>query len=70
MNPLQDHFQLGMQVRQRKLKEASGGSGSGHGLGTSHATGDNKSKYSNRKYKKVASGISVQWLRRKRKPQR
>ncbi len=36
MNSLQDHFWLGMQVRQRKLQEAGSGSGSGHGLGSSH----------------------------------
>ncbi len=70
MNSLQDHFWLGMQVRQRKLQEAGSGSGSGHGLGSSHPNGNSKRKYSNSKYKKLANGISVQQLRRKRKSQR
>ncbi|KAL0048084.1 hypothetical protein WJX82_007361 [Trebouxia sp. C0006] len=59
------------KVRQRKLQEAGSGSGSGSspGLGSSHASGHNRSKYSNSKYKKLANGISVHRLLRKRKPQ-
>ncbi len=58
-----------MQVRQRKLQEAGSGCGSSPGLPSSHAGGNNKSKYSNSKYKKLAIGISVHRLLRKRKPQ-
>lgn len=57
-----------MQVRQRKLQEAGSGSGSSNELPSSHASGHNRSKYSNSKYKKLANGISVHRLLRKRKP--